>query len=180
MAQRLGDLLIQEGILNAAQLEEALKYQVIFGGKLGTDLIEMGFVEEEDVARALSKKFGVPAVDAEELMKTPPAVLEAFPRALVEKFGVVPCKLDGKRLSLAMSDPSDLKALDEIAFRTGFIVKPLVAAEVRIVLALEKLYGIERERRYIHAVKKVASRRRDKEKEKEGKEKKENREAKAA
>lgn len=179
MAVRLGDLLLQDGVLNTTQLEEALKYQVIFGGKLGTNLIEMGFVEEEDVSRVLGKKFGVPTVDPEELMNTPHTVLEAFPRALVEKFGVVPCKLEGKRLSLVMPDPSDLKALDEIAFRTGLIVKPLVAAEVRIVLALEKLYGIERERRYIHAVKKVVSRRRDKEA-KDGKEKKENREAKAA
>lgn len=157
MAIRLGDLLVQEGLITPAQLEEALKYQVIFGGKLGTNLIEMGVLEEEDVARALGKKFGVPVAAVDEIMAA--QALDALPREMIEKFGVVPIKLDGRRLTLLMSDPSDLKALDEIAFRTGLIVKPVVAAEVRVVLALEKLYDIARDRRYIHVAKKVVPKR---------------------
>jgi len=159
MATRLGDLLLQEGLINGAQLDEALKCQVIFGGKLGTNLIEMGLLEEEEVAGALSRQFGVPQVTIDEIMEVPAQTLALVPREIVEKYGVVPLKLDGRRLTLLMADPSDLKALDEISFRTGFIIKPAVAAEIRVVHALEKHFGIERDRRYIHVTKKIVPRR---------------------
>ena len=76
--------------------------------------------------------------------------MEALPRELAEKYGVVPVRLNRRRLSLAMTNPADLKVIDEIAFRTGCIIQPLVAAELSIVLALEKAYGIPRSRRYIN------------------------------
>jgi hypothetical protein len=155
MALKLGDLLLQEGVISPAELEEALKYQVIFGGRLGTNLIEMGALEEEDITRTLSKKFGLPAIDADQIMKVNPEVIKLIPREIAERYRVIPLRLEGRRLTLAMSDPTDLKGLDEISFRTGFIIRPAVVAEVRMVLALENYYGIERERRYIHAAKKV-------------------------
>jgi hypothetical protein len=155
MTFRIGDLLLQQGIITQSELEEALKYQVIFGGKLGTNLIEMGVLEEEDITRALSRKFNIPAVDLEQIMHVAPATIAAIPSDLAGKYRVLPLVLDGRRLTLAMADPADLKAVDEIAFRTGLIVRPQVVAEVRLVLALEKYYGIQRDRRYIHAVKKV-------------------------
>jgi len=136
-------------------LEEALKYQVIFGGKLGTNLIEMGAVEEADISRILSRKFGIPAADCNEIMGISPDLIKLIPRDIAARYRVVPLRLDGRRLTLVMADPTDLKAVDEIAFRTGFIIRPAVVAEVRMVLALERYYDIERERRYIHAAKKV-------------------------
>ena len=155
MTFRIGDLLLQQGVITQAELEEALKYQVIFGGKLGTNLIEMGVLEEEDITRALSRKFNIPPVDLERIMHVAPEAIAAIPADLAGKYRVLPLLLEGRRLTLAMADPADLKAVDEIAFRTGLIVRPQVVAEVRLVLALEKYYGIERDRRYIHAAKKV-------------------------
>ncbi|AMV73426.1 general secretion pathway protein GspE [Desulfuromonas carbonis] len=152
MAIRLGDLLLQEKLITTAQLEEALKYQVIFGGKLGTNLIEMGAIDEATITRVLSRKFGVPAVDPDELLQIPPQALQVLPRELAEKYRVVPLRLNNRRLALVMTDPSDLKVLDEIAFRTGCIIQPLVATELRIVHVLEQAYGIPRERRYINVL----------------------------
>lgn len=155
MTVRLGDLLLQQGIINPGQLEEALKYQVIFGGKLGTNLIEMGVLEEEDISRALSRKFHTPHVDIEQIMRVAPEVIAIIPADLAGKYRIVPLRLEGRRLTLAMADPADLQAIDNISFRTGLIVRPQVVAEVRLLLALEKYYGIERDRRYIHTARKV-------------------------
>lgn len=152
MTIKIGELLIREKLLSQEQLEEALKCQVIFGGRLGTNLIEMGLLEEEDIARVLSNKLGVPFLDPpNRLMNIPPDVIALVSGEVVEKYQVVPLRKEGRRLTVAMIDPSDLKAIDEIAFRTGYVVRPVVAPEVRIVLAMEKYYRIERKLRYIHA-----------------------------
>jgi len=157
MTVRLGDLLLQQNLITAAELEEALKYQVIFGGKLGTNLIELGAVDEDDITRALSRKFAVPAVDLEQIMHVAPEAIAAIPADLAGKYRVLPLQLSGRRLAVAMADPSDLKAIDEISFRTGLVIRPQVVAEIRLGLALEKYYGIERDWRYINCVKKVPS-----------------------
>jgi hypothetical protein len=159
MATRLGDLLLKQGLITSAQLDEALKYQVIFGGKLGTNLIEMGILEEDEVAGALSRQFCVPTISGEEIMNVEPQVLALLPRDLIEQHGVLPVKVEGRRLTLLMIDPSNFNLIDDLAFRTGMIIKPVVAAEVRLVLALEKHYNISRDRRYIHVTKKLATKR---------------------
>jgi hypothetical protein len=159
MATRLGDLLLQQGLVSTAQLEEALKYQVIFGGKLGTNLIEMGILEEDELARALSQQFCVPAISAEEVMNVEAQVLALLPRELVEKHSVVPLKQEGRRLTLLMPDPGNFQLIDDLSFRTGLIIKPVVAAEIRLILALEKHYNIGRDRRYVHVTKKIATKR---------------------
>lgn len=157
MTVRLGDLLLQQSLITPAELEEALKYQVIFGGKLGTNLIELGAIDEEDITRALSRKFAVPAVDLEQIMHVSPEAIAAIPADLAGKYRVLPLQLSGRRLAVAMADPSDLKAIDEISFRTGLVIRPQVVAEIRLGLALEKYYGIERDWRYINCIKKVPS-----------------------
>lgn len=154
-AMKLGELLVQEGVITPHQLEEALKYQVIFGGKLGTNLIELDFVKEDDIAKTLSRMLRVPLVSGEELQNIPDDVINLIPRDISEQYQVVPLQLDHRKLTLVMANPSDLKAIDEIAFRTGFIVRPAVAAEVRLILALEKYYHIPREIRYVQVSKKV-------------------------
>ncbi len=152
MTIKIGELLIREKLLSQEQLDEALKCQVIFGGRLGTNLIEMGLLEEEDIARVLSDKLGVPFLDPpSRLMDIPPDVISLVSGEIVEKYQAVPLRKDGRRLTVAMIDPSDLKGIDEIAFRTGYVVRSVVAPEVRIVLAMEKYYRIERRLRYIHA-----------------------------
>lgn len=159
MATRLGDLLLQQGLITTAQLDEALKYQVIFGGKLGTNLIEMGIVEEEDIAKALGQQYRVPTADVDDIMNVSPQVLALLPRELIEQHGVLPVKLEGRRLTLLMPDPTNLHLIDDLSFRTGLIIKPVVAAEIRLVLALEKHYNINRDRRYVHVTKKIATKR---------------------
>jgi hypothetical protein len=159
MATRLGDLLLQQGLVNTEQLDEALKYQVIFGGKLGTNLIEMGVVEEGDIARALSQQYHVPTPTVDEVMDVEPQVLALLPRELVEQHHVVPLRLEGRRLTLLMADPSNFNLIDDLSFRTGLIIKPVVATALRIILALEKHYNIGRDLRYIHVTKKIATKR---------------------
>ena len=159
MATRLGDLLLKQGLITTAQLDEALKYQVIFGGKLGTNLIEMGLLEEDEIAGALSQQYCVPTVSADEVMNVEAPVLALLPRDLAEQYNVIPLKREGRRLTLLMPDPSNFNLIDDLAFRTGMIIKPVVAAEVRLILALEKHYNIGRDRRYIHVTKKLATKR---------------------
>jgi len=156
MTIKLGEMLIKAGSLAPDQLEEALKYQVIFGGKLGTNLIEMGYIDEENLAKVLSDKLGVPYVPADRLNSISPEVIKVIPKGIAQKYKVVPLALDRNRLTLVMTDPSDLQALDEISFITGFVIKPMVSPEIRLVLALEKFYGIKRDLRYIPVSKTVS------------------------
>lgn len=161
MTVKLGDLLLQQGVITPAELEEALKYQAIFGGKLGTNLIELGALNEADITLALSRKFAVPAVDLEQIMHVAPEAIAAIPAELAGKRRVLPLLLEGRRLTLAMADPADLKTLDEISFRTGLVIRPQVVAEVRLGLALEKYYGIKRDWRYINGAKRVKTRKKN-------------------
>ncbi len=149
MALKLGELLVKEGVINRKQLEEALKCQVIFGGRLGTNLIEMGLIGEHELVRHLSKQLEVPFVPPEQLLSLPPDVIKLISRDIAEEYKIVPLSLDKKRLTVAMWDPSDLSAVDAISFITGYIIKPLVCSELRLLLALEQYYGIKREVRYI-------------------------------
>jgi hypothetical protein len=159
MATRLGELLLRQGLLTNTQLDEALKYQVIFGGKLGTNLLEMGILEEDELARTLSQQFRVPTIDVEEVMNITPQVLALLPGEFIAQHGILPLKLEGRRLTLLMLDPSNFHLIDDLSFRTGMVIKPVVAAEIRLVLALEKHYNISRDRRYIHVTKKIATKR---------------------
>ncbi|WP_224983861.1 GspE/PulE/PilB domain-containing protein [Geomonas agri] len=149
MAARLGEMLMKIGALNASQLEQVLNAQAIYGGRLGTNLVEMGLVEEDQLARVLSEQLGVPCVDHDLLAAVPKSVLELLPLDLVERYRVLPVALDGKRLVIAMSDPSDFKAIDEIGFITGMVIIPRICSELRLTLALERSYGIKRPVRYI-------------------------------
>ncbi|PLX81889.1 MAG: hypothetical protein C0614_06405, partial [Desulfuromonas sp.] len=146
---KLGELLIKHNLINQAQLEEALQAQVIFGGKLGTILIEMGLISEKTLASALSKLLGFPCAEPGQLEKVPDNVIQIISRELAEKHQAVPVSVSGRKLTLAMAIPQDLKAVDEIAFRTGYIILPILALEVRLVMALERYYGLKRAMRYI-------------------------------
>ncbi len=149
MAEKIGEVLIQEGLITQAELEEALKSQVIYGGKLGTNLVEMGLLSEDDFGQILSKTMRVPYVGADELRDISPIAIAAMPADLAEKFKVVPLRLENRRLTLVMADPSDLGVMDEISFRTGFLIRPLVTSELALAHALEKYYDVARQIRYI-------------------------------
>ncbi len=155
MAVRLGELLINKNLLTQAQLEEALQAQVIFGGKLGTVLIEMGLITEDYLAEILAQLLAIPCVKPGQLQSIPEDVIKIISPSLAEKNMAVPVAVKGKKLTLAMADPRNLKAIDDISFRTGYIIQPVLALEVRLVFALEKYYDVKRTMRYIAPPKQV-------------------------
>jgi hypothetical protein len=142
MALKLGELLLKEKMVTPGQLEEALKNQVIYGIRLGSSLVEMGYVSEDALAQLLSNKLGVPCVGRKELAAVPKELIRNFPLSLVETHHVVPLKLEGNRLSLAMSDPTDFKAIEDIGFVTGHVVQPYIAPDVQISRAMAKYYRL--------------------------------------
>jgi hypothetical protein len=143
MSKRLGDLLVAEKLLSTNQLEEAIEAQCIYGGRLGTSIVELGFLSEEEIARTLSRKLQLPYIEPKLLMKIPARVITLVPQKLAWKHLVIPCRLEKKRLYLAMSDPTNLKTIDALAFRLGFIIVPVVVPELRLMLALQKYYQLE-------------------------------------
>ncbi|QWV99820.1 general secretion pathway protein [Geomonas nitrogeniifigens] len=146
---RLGEMLVQAGKITPAQLDETLKGQAIFGGRFGTNLVEMGYLDEQDLAEFLSQKIGIAHAAPGQLLDIPPNIIKLIPFDYVKKYKAIPIALNNRKVTLAMVDPTDLHAIDEIAFATGYIIVPVIAPELRIVTALEKYYGIKREVRYI-------------------------------
>ena len=149
MEVKLGELLIEEKLINQAQLEEALQAQVIFGGKLGTVLVEMGLINEDKLVDLLAHLVKIPCAKPEELQNIPEQVIQTIDAELAEKYKIVPLAVNGKKLTLAMANPEDLTEIDEISFLTGYIIQPVLALEVRLLLALEKYYSVKRTVRYI-------------------------------
>lgn len=148
MAITLLDMLLNTGLINREQFEEALRNRVLYGGKIGTSLIELGYITEEELARFLGKKLGVPYVNPDQLLNIPPETIELLPRELALKYGAIPLSLEKKRLSLVMADPADLFAIDEISFITGYSIRPLITPEVRLVQALGIYYQTDVDFRY--------------------------------
>jgi hypothetical protein len=155
MAEKIGEILVQEGLITQSELEEALKSQVIYGGRLDTNLIEMGLISEEDFGGVLSRLLKVPYFAANELRDIPQGVIDSLPTELAEKYKVVPLRLENRRLTLVMADPSDLRIIDEISFRTGMLIRPAISSELWLVHALEKYYNVPREVRYISLTRSV-------------------------
>jgi hypothetical protein len=160
MAVKLGEMLIEAGLLTPAQLVEALKNQVNYGGRLGTNLIDMGYLEEEELDRFLSKKLGLPCATEDQLRSVSLDIIALFPKELAERYSVIPLRRENKRLTLVMLDPSDLSVMDEISFVTGYFIIPMVAPELRMLMALEKHYDIKRNFRYVQISNKIMERRR--------------------
>lgn len=146
---RLGEIFIQKGMITQAQLEQALHAQLIYGGHLGTCLIEQGFVNEEQLGRVLSDSFKVPYAGVDRFDAIPRSVIRMLPPRTVEKVHAIPFEKHGKTLTVAMIDPADLPTLDEVAFASGCRIDPWVAPEVRILQAMERYYDIPRRQRYI-------------------------------
>jgi hypothetical protein len=149
VSARLGEMLLKVGALTEDQLEQVLGAQSVYGGRLGTNLVEMGLLEEDELARLLYEKLGVPCIDAAALDSVPLELLEVVPLDMAQRYRVLPVALNGKRLLLAMADPSDFQAIDEIGFVTGLVIVPRVCPELRLNIALERYYGIKRAMRYI-------------------------------
>jgi hypothetical protein len=140
---KLGQLLVARGWITVQQLTRALKTQNVGGGRLGTCLVEMDALSEELLLKGLSEQLGVPAATADDLQGVPEEVIGLIPEKLARRCRAVPFRVEGGRLDLALMDPRNLSAQDEIAFASGKRVKVFVAEEVRILEALERYYGEE-------------------------------------
>lgn len=149
MALKIGELLVKHGIVTEQQVAEALRAQQMYGGRVGTNLVELGFLSEQALARFLSNQLSLPCIELAEIDNIGAEVLRSVPQAIAEKYKVVPIALEKRKLRLAMADPTDLKAIDEVAFSTGLQVHPVVSPELLITFALEKYYGVIRKTRYI-------------------------------
>ncbi len=149
MSKKIGELLIEHGLVTQGQLGDALQAQMIFGGRLGTNLVELGYLSERRLAEFLSTQLGFPSVTAAEIDAVSKETLSSVSAEVASSYFVFPLSLSGRRLRLAMVDPTDLTALDEIRFKTGFTIQPAVAPEVLVVYALERHYEIPRPTRYL-------------------------------
>ena len=139
---RLGAWLLSRGKINEEQLQRALQHQQFFGGRLGSSLIKLGHIDEDVLGAYLSDVAGAPYAPPSRLDAVPPEVVALVPARLASQYRVVPLELEGRRLRLAMRDPKDLIALDEIAFLTGMMIEPYVATDFRIQQALQRYYQV--------------------------------------
>jgi type IV pilus assembly protein PilB len=142
MKKRLGDILIEEGLINDTQLAIALGDQKQWGGRLGSTLVKKGFVREEDMAYALGNQLGFKWVSLRDLNITQKA-LDAVKADIAKKYNIMPLGLKGNDLTIAMGDPTDLKTIDTLGFITGKKIKPVIAVESDIILSIAKHYDKE-------------------------------------
>jgi hypothetical protein len=149
MALKLGEALVKESLITPEQLRLALERQVIFGGRIGTNIVELGILSEKELSAFLSRFFKIPAVDPAQIASVEPEVIACLSRELAEKYKAVPFRKDRNRLHVAMLDPRTMQSVDEIRFITGYEIVPYSISELRFLYALERYYGVERDLRYI-------------------------------
>src|SRR5512135_3429322 len=139
MAVRIGELLLKEKRITPAQLQEALNYQKQNGGKLGFNLVKLGYVKDEEITALLSKQYGVPSINLAQF-DIDPTVIKLVPAETAQKYQIIPLSRSGATLTIAMTDPTNVFAMDDIKFMTGYNVEPVVASEIAIIEAVQKYY----------------------------------------
>jgi type IV pilus assembly protein PilB len=140
MAGKLGDILLKENLISPEQLKQALEYQKANGGRLGGALVKLGFLSDDEVTVVLSHQYGVPSINLSHF-EVDPGVTKLIPMETALKFQVLPLSRVGTSLTLAMVDPTNVFAMDDIKFMTGFNIEPVVASETAIAEAIKKNYG---------------------------------------
>ena len=139
MAVRIGELLLKEKIITPEQLQQALAQQKSNGGKLGYNLVKMGFVTDDEIISLLSKQYGVPSINLSRF-EVDAAVIKLIPGETALKYQIVPLSRAGATLTIAMTDPTNVFAMDDIKFMTGYTVEPVVASEAAVMEAIQKYY----------------------------------------
>src|SRR5512143_1578071 len=137
---RLGYMLLSSGLITDDQLKKALSVQKTEGGRLGSILVKLGFVQEDKLMTFLSKQYGVPYVDLSKF-EINPTVIKHIPAEVAQKYRIMPINRAGATITIAMVDPSNIFAIDDIKFMTGYNVEAVVATEGAIVEAIKKYYG---------------------------------------
>jgi type IV pilus assembly protein PilB len=144
MSAKLGEILVRENLISPQHLREALDYQREHGGRLGFNLVKLGLVSDDMITAVLSRQYGIPSVNL-ELFQIDSQVLHLIPQEVAQKYSVLPLSRVGASLTLAMVDPTNVFAMDDVKFMTGLNVEPVVVAEASIQQAISKYYGTSRE-----------------------------------
>ena len=137
---KFGELLVKTGKINQAQLNEALAMQKDQGGRLGTNLVKLGYLNERQLVESLSQHFKVPSVDLKG-MEVDESVIKIIPADIARKYTILPVNKAGATVTVAMIDPTNVFAMDDVKFMTGYKVEPVVASENTIRLAIDRYYG---------------------------------------
>src|SRR5712672_2947456 len=144
MSQRLGDLLVKEKVITIEQLEQATKVQKETNCRLGSALVKLGFLTDEDVTNFLSRQYGVPAINL-SYFEIDPSVVKLIPFETAKRYQILPLSRVGASLTIAMVYPTNVFAMDDIKFMTGFNIEPVVASESSILTGIDKAYGSTKE-----------------------------------
>ncbi len=144
MSAKLGEILVRENLISPQHLREALDYHRKHGGRLGFNLVKLGLISDDMITAVLSRQYGIPSVNL-DLFNIDPSVLSLIPQEVAQKHSVLPLSRVGATLTLAMVDPTNVFAMDDVKFMTGLNVEPVVVAEGSVQLAIAKYYGSSRE-----------------------------------
>jgi type IV pilus assembly protein PilB len=137
---RLGDLLVEAGKITSEQLQKGLDAQRNEGGRLGTHLVRLGFMSDAELVGFLADRYGVPAVDLSEL-EIDDSIIQLVPAEVSRKYTVLPVAKTGAKLTIAMADPTNVFAMDDIKFMTGYTVEPVVASDTALREAIDQHHG---------------------------------------
>lgn len=140
MSAKLGEILVRENLITPDQLRETLEYQRANGGRLGSNLVRLGYVSDDVVTAVLSRQYGVPSINL-DLFQIDTDVIKLISEDVAMKYSVLPISKVGATLTLAMADPTNVFAMDDIKFMTGLNVEPVIASETSIQLAIAKYYS---------------------------------------
>src|SRR6202171_2954705 len=143
MPVRIGDLLLKEKRITSEQLQQALNHQKANGGKLGYNLVKMGFIKDEEITALLSKQYGVPSINLAQF-ELDPVVIKLIPPDTAQKYQIVPLSRSGATLTIAMTDPTNVFAMDDIKFMTGDNVEPVVASETAVMESITRYYNLSK------------------------------------
>jgi type IV pilus assembly protein PilB len=143
MPVKLGELLLKENMVTPQQLQEALGHQKMNGGKLGKAFVSLGYVRDEEITSLLSRQYGVPSINLDHF-EVDPTIIKIIPAETARKYQILPLSRSGATLTISMADPTNVFAMDDIKFMTGYNVEPVVASETSIEEAIEKYYGSTR------------------------------------
>jgi len=141
LASKLGEMLVKAQLISEIQLDEAIKLQRREGGKLGSIVVRLGFCSDQDIVSFLGMQYGVPAADLDQWPPIEASVIALVPSELANKHKVLPLQRSGNVLTMAMSDPTDIFAMDDVRFHTGYNIDPVVSSERGLVRAIERYYG---------------------------------------
>lgn len=140
MSAKLGEILVRENLISSQQLREALEYQRTNGGRLGSNLVYLGIISDDVITAVLSRQYGVPSINL-ELFQIEVETIKLISQEVAQKYSVLPISKVGATLTLAMADPTNVFAMDDIKFMTGLNVEPVIASETSLVIAIGKYYS---------------------------------------